>query len=187
MNKWFFVFLILVGCKNSNEPVEDINWDKLSYKNTDKFIPNSYVFSSTPVFSNNLWYYVDVSKNSLIVLNKAFDFYKSIEIIGESPKKLKRYSDINLVNDYLFITGLTDLIIYNTKNGSHNYYKHNLGSFDLPCFFNGNYIVGHYDYKKNTYCISTFEFDNTRLFNIKHKLNIPYEEGTDSSEYSGWL
>lgn len=189
MNKWFFLLLlVLISCKNNNDvSVKIIHWDNFSDKNTNELIPNSYVFSSTPVFSNKLWHYVDTSKNSLIILDENFNFHNSFEIIGESPNKIRRYSDMNLVNNYIFITGLTDLIIYNTYTGTYNYYKHNLGSFDLPSFFNDEYVTGHYNYKKKSYSISTFEFDDDKLFNIKHKLDVPFEKGTDSSEYSGLL
>ncbi|QNK77135.1 hypothetical protein H7F37_13605 [Winogradskyella sp. PAMC22761] len=186
---YFIIIFMLFSCKNNLESgeVKPLNIIKSSTITTDTYIPNSYVFSSTPIFANKFWYYVDITKNSLILLTEDFKFHKSIQIIGESPNMIRRFSDITLTNNYLFIKGLGDLIILNTINNSYNYYKHELDSIDSPIFFNGNYIVGHTDIKEQKYILSSFKFDNEKLFDIKTKLSIPFEKGTDLSEYSGYL
>ncbi|QNK77138.1 hypothetical protein H7F37_13620 [Winogradskyella sp. PAMC22761] len=186
---YLILVLVLSSCKESadSDYIESLNITKTSRITTDNYIPNSYIFTSTPIFSHGFWYYVDTAKNSLILLTEDFKFHKSIQIIGESPNLIRRFSDITLTNNYLFIKGIGDLIILNTINNSYNYYKHELDSIDSPIFFNGNYIVGHTDIKEQKYILSSFKFDNEKLFDIKTKLSIPFEKGTDLSEYSGYL
>lgn len=188
-NLYFFILILVISCKDvKKHEIEHIEPKFIKKVSTKAYIPNSYVFSKVPVCYDGFWYYLDKSNGSIVKLNKDFTYHSKTVVVGEGPHKIGKAYQMSLADNFLFVIGNFEIIIYDMiKNDIVNKYKHQLGLMQQVHYHNKEFLTSYIDETDRKLYIVSFKFDHKKLYDISKLVRVNYEKGTHVAEKSGWL
>jgi len=188
-NLYFLIFILVISCNHDKkQEIEHINPKFVKKISTKAYIPNSYVFSTVPVCYDDFWYYLDKTNGSVVKLNKDFTYHSKTVVVGDGPYKIGKAYQMSLADNYLFVIGNFEILIYDLiDNKIVNTYKNQLGLMQQVHYHNRQFLTSYIDEADRKLYIASFKFDDEKLYDISKLVNVNFENGTHVAEKSGWL